>query len=1068
MSKFTASQSRTFKKVFGVSPKYWYRLYHWDPDGDAMELAASIRRDIRTERRGRQQTFKDIAKMSNTLTYEGGSVPDFFKTMKSGTKYHLETIETDDAQVVSYKSKVHKWYKKHARLYQHTFTEDDRRNHDVVSHFESFYSALEAAAYRTIPIFQLVPLPNNVPSVRNLPVRNSPDINCMIKVIANNYPRRKKEIIEFAKKLFETEPETIASLQFVAKKFHHKYTCKNFQSDTIETIKGGASGTRNLNIYIHDGHAFQEELKFLPIDDVKYMKRRELQDSLSKEQNAVIKVYENENEQLTGYRKHTGQCFVWEQFKNTQDKVNEVLKLERVHPFMSTFAMYFAQWVEVNDFRPTRFYVDEIKAATMECVIWGKNTLPPCDYVDRNNAFNSITYQEHEAHPYYKKYKIPQNCHHYMHDPAYNFIKDVTGIVHVKGGLLQHLKTKNPYIVKLLSKHASNWYPTPTIVHLVDRRLINKNNLVFKKVIWGTSLREIEWTTDDHHFNRQFIGKCFQNQSNSTYHITCKQYHAFMVHKLQQEGTLVSFTDNTITMRGEASHQYLEVRSFVMAYHIMGNIDMCLKYGDDIHYMGVDDMFVTKGELRERISTKPGEWKTKSKEYLYQFHFSDVETMPPVELPDKDEPFIVPEGHVILECYKHQISRQRGRPGFGKSHMFDTIVKKYDPDKYVVLCPTKALAKKKRNKHGIHAVHWQRYFGASYASPDWHDRDAKITKGQNKCLVIIDEIYTWNDSDVRDFLTFLKRSGSTIILIGDDKQIKPFNGRDNCRIIDRFVDYECPELTKDWRSKDEFTAKFKESLRGLKEETALSRIKQTVGSTDWEEFLAEWTPQSLVYATTNSMNTYLTKLLHDIHKRKFPQSLVPYEFKKDTTWCGEEYYNGDVIYLPFQQVIGPKQPAPDNIVLAYTSTVHKSLGDSVQDNVFIIEDRNSSLWCQNGLYVAATRIEDTDQLYLVEVPENLMQRAHTVDRPLDKQIERRIKQHTEQDAKKFRDTDIDPEYIRSIICEKCTLCGTTLKYNNYYDRDSHAWSIDRIDNNLGHIKGNCRITCYSCNIHKKR
>eukprot|EP00664_Eupelagonemidae_sp_cell27_P008604 gene8604-1953_t len=83
-------------------------------------------------------------------------------------------------------------------------------------------------------------------------------------------------------------------------------------------------------MYVHDGHAFSGSLEFQPIADIEYISGiHNLLDRLDSEVNSVIKVYRDENDELLGYRKHTGQTFVLSGFKMQQDAINEDLTLEK-------------------------------------------------------------------------------------------------------------------------------------------------------------------------------------------------------------------------------------------------------------------------------------------------------------------------------------------------------------------------------------------------------------------------------------------------------------------------------------------------------------------------------------------------------------------------------------------------------------------------------------------------------------------------------------------------------------------------------------------------------------------
>jgi hypothetical protein len=61
---------------------------------------------------------------------------------------------------------------------------------------------------------------------------------------------------------------------------------------------------------------------------------------------------------------------------------------------------------------------------------------------------------------------------------------------------------------------------------------------------------------------------------------------------------------------------------------------------------------------------------------------------------------------------------------------------------------------------------------------------------------------------------------------------------------------------------------------------------------------------------------------------------------------------------------------------------------------------------------------------------------------------------------------IDKCFVKNLIedCEdKCYYCKCELQYINF---TSNLATIERIDNKLGHIKGNCVIACKTCNVSK--
>ena len=72
------------------------------------------------------------------------------------------------------------------------------------------------------------------------------------------------------------------------------------------------------------------------------------------------------------------------------------------------------------------------------------------------------------------------------------------------------------------------------------------------------------------------------------------------------------------------------------------------------------------------------------------------------------------------------------------------------------------------------------------------------------------------------------------------------------------------------------------------------------------------------------------------------------------------------------------------------------------------------------------------------------------------------KRHNRYDLLNFVDTD----FLKNLIEDaegKCCYCECVLQYRQY---QSNLGTLERIDNTLGHIKTNCKIACFHCNVSK--
>jgi hypothetical protein len=61
---------------------------------------------------------------------------------------------------------------------------------------------------------------------------------------------------------------------------------------------------------------------------------------------------------------------------------------------------------------------------------------------------------------------------------------------------------------------------------------------------------------------------------------------------------------------------------------------------------------------------------------------------------------------------------------------------------------------------------------------------------------------------------------------------------------------------------------------------------------------------------------------------------------------------------------------------------------------------------------------------------------------------------------------IDYNHILNLIKQaddRCYYCSCKLQYINH---SNNLGTIERLDNTIGHVKGNCAIACLRCNVKK--
>jgi hypothetical protein len=90
------------------------------------------------------------------------------------------------------------------------------------------------------------------------------------------------------------------------------------------------------------------------------------------------------------------------------------------------------------------------------------------------------------------------------------------------------------------------------------------------------------------------------------------------------------------------------------------------------------------------------------------------------------------------------------------------------------------------------------------------------------------------------------------------------------------------------------------------------------------------------------------------------------------------------------------------------------------------------------------------------------------------QINKKISSYKQQDIlKKILDTEqfIDFNCVinKMIECElKCRYCLREMNVLYDISREMSQWSVDRVDNNLGHNIGNFHLACLDCNLKRRR
>ena len=90
----------------------------------------------------------------------------------------------------------------------------------------------------------------------------------------------------------------------------------------------------------------------------------------------------------------------------------------------------------------------------------------------------------------------------------------------------------------------------------------------------------------------------------------------------------------------------------------------------------------------------------------------------------------------------------------------------------------------------------------------------------------------------------------------------------------------------------------------------------------------------------------------------------------------------------------------------------------------------------------------------------------------ERSIKRKIAGYRQQDISKDRNAKENAEFrdvVSKLVTAKgcCTYCDSCLVLSGGENRSKLQWSLDRIDNRLGHTASNTVISCLACNLRRR-
>ena len=156
-----------------------------------------------------------------------------------------------------------------------------------------------------------------------------------------------------------------------------------------------------------------------------------------------------------------------------------------------------------------------------------------------------------------------------------------------------------------------------------------------------------------------------------------------------------------------------------------------------------------------------------------------------------------------------------------------------------------------------------------------------------------------------------------------------------------------------------------------------------------------------------------------------------------------------------------------------TGTINKN--DDVNSAlIYVKRERKERVETETwGLTV--TDLSFTKQLMMINrLPLFFLEKKDKYSQLLINHIKTKIHSYRHQDnlKKKYNEIEfIDLDYVINLLIEselKCHYCACETYLLYEIVREMKQWSLDRINNDLGHNKGNLVMACLECNLKRRR
>ena len=562
--------------------------------------------------------------------------------------------------------------------------------------------------------------------------------------------------------------------------------------------------------------------------------------------------------------------------------------------------------------------------------------------------------------------------------------------------------------------------------------------------------------------------------------------------------------------------QWFHVRAFVLAYTNIALRRMLRRFDPaSVIRINTDAIFalsVPPVEVEARLSTdestiKWGQWRRKAPGYVYYPMRDEPQPVGRLELGPSDAPPLVrdprecpdvdasavPEeltGNLLATTRRLLIT---GQGGCGKTYV---LAKAMAGGDFAIVTPSNELAIDHANNLKCRTSTFHKLLALPVAKPiaTWDPAALGHKLDRLPRTIIWDEAGMVPTEIFRRVLPYLESRGIQVIALLGEGQLNPFADKEGPAAYLREWAAREVEFDIDVRSQDDRIRSLKRRIWRASDNEQLRVWRDEMKATPFDAALAEWHPRDLVLCSTNALGATTAARLLEEHRRRFPNELAPIRFAPDDS-VAHRYKNakslvdvpggggrqvcavrGTIEWVPLDAVavtgLSPEWQ------YAGWGTIHCVQGKtlSAPRRLYIV-DHMLEGWLSNAVYTAVSRVRTYAQLRRVTPPQDsdgYTEPQGIQAEPSVSLIEARLRRHALDDraAKKSPAPadrlDVD-RVIEMIVKQdgRCACCDCPLLLQGFKPRHKQAFSIDRLNDALGHARDNVRVCCLSCNQRHK-